>query len=61
MAPLILKLGNIEMSGQFHAPAVFFFSGRKPRKAPEAVRMILGEKNVLPLTGFEPRTDQRVA
>jgi len=57
MAPFILKIGNIEMSGQFHAPAVFF-SGRK---APEPVRTIWVEKNILLLTGFELRTDQRLA
>jgi hypothetical protein len=31
MAPFILKLGNIEMSGQFHAPVVFFFREGKPQ------------------------------
>jgi hypothetical protein len=60
MAPLILKLGNIEMSGQSHAPAVFF-SGRNHRKTPEPVRTIWVEKNILLLTGCELRTDQRLA
>ena len=30
MAPLILKFGNIEMSGQFHVPAAFFLLGKDP-------------------------------
>lgn len=56
----ILNYGNIEMSGQLHALATFFFLGKKPCKAPETVRTIWVEKNILPLMGFEPRTDQRL-
>ena len=61
MAPHILNFGNVEMSGQLRALDAFLFSGRNPRKAPEPVRTIWVEKNILPLTGFEPRTDQRLA